>query len=186
MAKFYTSATDQIHHADGSLMVKNIVSVLSQCANDPISLLSRTTDFFGDALDTSDECLRCLRTYPSDPVLQQRLTEMLSTCLHAVIAVLERQYAEDLQIAVTGEYRKETESARSHNIDAEEVMGMFSSAKQRAPSATLCFISAWIRAKKNRTVDYLDGMDPEKRDKVVRWSIGKGRKRRSVNRAKVG
>ena len=102
MAKFYTSAADQIHHANGIIMVKNIISVLTQCANEPISLLSRTTDFFGDSLDTSDECLQCLRTYPSDPVLQQRLTEMLSTCLHAVIAVVERQYAEDLQIAVIG------------------------------------------------------------------------------------
>ena len=49
---------------------------------------------------------------------------------------------------MTAELKKETESARSHNIDAEEVMGMFSAAKQCAPNATLCFLSSRMKAKK--------------------------------------
>ena len=61
---------------------------------------------------------------------------MIVACLTAVIAVLERQYKRYFGINLTAELKKETESACSHNIDAEEVMGMFSAAKHRVPNAT--------------------------------------------------
>ena len=92
MKKFYTSAADQLHHIDGIEVVREVVDVLKEAHFDPVSVFSRKTDFFGDRLDENDECLKKLRTFPSDSVLQHLITDMLSACLEAVIAVLERQY----------------------------------------------------------------------------------------------
>ena len=51
--------------------------------------------------------------------------------------VLNRQYARYFSMDIT----EKTQSARSHNIDAEDIMGLFSAAQKRAPNATLCFLS---------------------------------------------
>ena len=50
----------------------------------------------------------------------------------------------------------ETKSARSYNMDAEEIMGMFGAAKHNVTNATVCYSSCKMRAQKNRTVDFLD------------------------------
>ena len=54
--------------------------------------------------------------------------------------------------------KEETASARLHNTDSEELLGMFTDAKRRCPKATTCNISSKLRFKKNRTVDYLDNL----------------------------
>ena len=74
---------------------------------------------------------------------------MIVACLTAVIAVPERQYKRYFGRNWTAELKKATESARSHNTDTEEVMGMFSAAKQHAQHATLCFFSSRMKAKKS-------------------------------------
>ena len=53
---------------------------------------------------------------------------MIVACLSSVVAVLQRQYQRYLGIEITDQLRRETQSARCHNIDAIEVMGMFSAA----------------------------------------------------------
>lgn len=78
--------------------------------------------------------------------------------------------------------RQETKSARSHNIDAEEVMGMFSAAQKRAPNATIDFLSCKMRSQKNRTVDYLDAMMKEKRDPILKKVIKLGYVQRKQRR----
>lgn len=79
---------------------------------------------------------------------------------------------------------EETQSARTHNIDAEEIMGMFSSAQKRAPNVTLCYLSCKMRAQKNRTVDYLDAMPQEKRDQILKKATKLGFQQRSKRRLK--
>ena len=66
---------------------------------------------------------------------------MLKASLSAAHQVLERQYKKYFANDLTETLKEETLSARCHNIDAEEIMGMFSAAKQRAPNATLCFFA---------------------------------------------
>ncbi|KAK2168746.1 hypothetical protein LSH36_14g00031 [Paralvinella palmiformis] len=80
--------------------------------------------------------------------------------------------------------RLETKSARSHNMDAEEVIGMFSAAKQKATNATTCFLSCKTRAQNNRTVDYLNGLEKDKRDKIIIQAIQIGGKQRTKRRMK--
>jgi hypothetical protein len=59
---------------------------------------------------------------------------------------------------IRDELKKQTESAKLHNMDAEEIVGMFSAAQQRATHATLCFQSAKIKAKKNKTMQFINHM----------------------------
>jgi hypothetical protein len=150
MKKFYTSATEQTDHIDGMNIVRNVVSVLKERKKDPVSLFSCDTDFFADKLDKDDQVLKKLRICPSDPVLLEHTREMLVACMEAVITVLERQYERYFGMDLTDALREETKSARFHNIDAKEIMGMFSAAKQHSPNATICYLSARMRAKKNR------------------------------------
>lgn len=78
-------------------------------------------------------------------------------------------------------YEKETETARPHNIDSEEIMGMFSAAKHRAPNATLCFLSSRMRAQKNHLVEYLDELKYPKKEKIIYWAVGMAQKKRQIN-----
>lgn len=93
--------------------------------------LFRASDFFGNQLDKEDETLAVLLSEPTD---KEAFSEMTAACLTGVISVIERQYKRYFDMDLTAQLRKETQSARSHNIDAEEVMGMFSAAKQKASS----------------------------------------------------
>jgi len=106
--------------------------------------------------------------------------------LHLEEDVLERQY----KTYFTGDWeiserlRLETKSARSHNMDAEEDISMFSAAKQKAANATTCSLSCKMRAHKNRTVDYLDRLEKIKRDQIIIQAIqirGKQRSKRRMN-----
>ena len=63
----------------------------------------------------------------------------MKACLEEIIEVLERQYEKYFECEITEQLRKETESARSHHIDAEEIMGMFSATKKKSPYVTLCY-----------------------------------------------
>uniref|UniRef100_X1ZQ66 Uncharacterized protein n=1 Tax=Capitella teleta TaxID=283909 RepID=X1ZQ66_CAPTE len=53
-----------------------------------------------------------------------------------------------------------TSGARLHNIDAEQVMGMFSAAISRAPSATISHIASKIAGKKNYVLGKLRSNPP--------------------------
>ena len=90
----------------------------------------------------------------------------------------KRQYKKYFECEITEQLRKETESARSHNIDAEEIMGMFSATKKKSPNATLCYISCKMRALKNRTFKYLDNLEKDTRDNVLKKAVLLGREQR--------
>jgi len=73
---------------------------------------------------------------------------MMKCCLMGINDVIDRQYAKYSSWDLDLKLEQETKSARSHNIDAEEIMGMFSAAKKRSPNATLCYLSCRLRATK--------------------------------------
>ena len=74
------------------------------------------------------------------PDNETMFVKTVKVCLTAVVTVLERQYDRYFAMDVSKKL-EETESARCHNIDAEEIMGMFSAAKDNAPNATLNYLS---------------------------------------------
>ena len=71
------------------------------------------------------------------------------------MSVVQRQYKNYYLMEITDEIRSKLTSARTRNIDSEEVMGMVSASQGRAPRATLLFICSKIRSKKNKTLDYI-------------------------------
>ena len=107
---------------------------------------------------------------------QHLFDRMMKSALLSVITVLERQYSRYFAINLSDVLRKETESARCHNIDAEDVMGMFSATLNHAPNATLSFLSARIRAQKNKVVDFIDLLPTDKKDSLIQLAISLGRK----------
>ena len=128
----------------------------------------------GGNLSTSDSVLSSLQhTVVADQHLFDR---MMKSALLSVITVLERQYSRYFAINLSDVLRKETESARCHNIDAEDVMGMFSATLNHAPNATLSFLSARIRAQKNKVVDFIDLLPTDKKDSLIQLAISLGRK----------
>ena len=111
---------------------------------------------------------------------------MILSCLAAVTSVLERQYQRYFQMELSGQLRRETQTARLHNFDAEQVFGMMNAAKKRAPHASYCFLSCKIRSVKNKVVDFLNSLDEEKRERIVNWAKGKARLMRSANQVRLG
>lgn len=180
MKAFYTSAaSEEINHVEGISIVRSIVQLLKEKAKDPLCLLKSSSDIFGRSLDVNDLTLQSLLRQPSNP---DAFKEMMVVCINSIIAVLERQYRRYFEMNITDQLVEETLSARNHNIDAEEVMGMFSAGKERAKNANLDFLVARMRAKKNHVVPYLDEMTEQKRERVITWAIKRGRQARKVDK----
>ncbi|KAK6182008.1 hypothetical protein SNE40_009780 [Patella caerulea] len=108
----------------------------------------------------------------------------MTACLDSTIEVLERQYKKYFELDITEVLRAKTKSAKSHNIDSEEMMGMFSALKAKAPSATFCYISCKMRAVKNKTVEYLDAIQKELMEEITGRLVDreqdKDQKRRNI------
>ena len=128
MQKFYTSASTQINHVEGIAIVRDVVNSLKNVTGNPLDLLNAKEDFFGQTLDDSYSILSSLRKVPENKEL---FSLLMSDSIRAVIDVLERQYKKYFEMDLTQSLIEETKSACSHNMDSEEIMGMFSSAKER-------------------------------------------------------
>ena len=109
---------------------------------------------------------------------------MVVACLNTVTSVLERQYQQYFELDITDELRRETSSARCHNMDAEEIIGMFSAGKQRSKNANVDFLRSRMRAKKNGIIAYVDGMFKDERERIVNWAIHRARKNRKESQSK--
>ena len=159
--------------------------------------------FFGDALDRdTDTTLNALLKPPVDverfsrmmqtaisatiTVLERQykvyFSRTMPTVIYATITVLERQYKVYFDLDVTEKLTRQTRSARSHNMDAEEVMGKFSALHKSLHTLPYAS-SSKMWAQKDRTVDYLEREAPD-RDALIQFAITRGRKLRQVRRVK--
>lgn len=168
MKAFYRSPEEQLSYSDAIVQVKEVLQRL-KAVDDPLVLLSCSADLFGDRLQDR------LRYTCSDP---NKLQQVLRALVDAVIQVIERQYAEFLDQEPDDAFRQQTKSARTSNIDAEELVGMFSAAQGRAPSGTMELHASKIKATKNKTVEYLDGMCQQTRDALVMKAVSIGKRHR--------
>ena len=116
----------------------------SEYLGTPENILHLEEDLFGSTLESS-ATLTELRKEPTD---MDVFAVMVSECLKSIVDALERQYAKYFTLDVTELLREETKSARMHNIDSEEIMGMFSAAQKKAPSATMCYLPSQLRIRK--------------------------------------
>ena len=181
MRKFYTSGESDISHIQGIGIIKVVITVMREEMADHARLPASTSDFFGDALDRDTDTTLNARQKP--PVDVERFSRMMQTVISTTITVLERQYKVYFYLDVTEKCTRETRSARSHNMDADEVMGLFSALKNKSPHATICFLSSKMRVHKNRKVDYLDREAPD-RDALIQFAITRGQKLRQLRQVK--
>ncbi|KAG1655884.1 Protein bric-a-brac 2 [Nymphon striatum] len=185
MVTFYTSSANEMNHLEGIAVVQNVISLIKEQMSDLENICSRTTDFFGNLLepviaqdqDESTEkkqhVLSQLMRQPNNELLFRK---MMRECLSAIVSVLERQYQRYFEIEVTDQLKQQVASARSHNIDAEEVMGMFSAAQKKAPNATMAYHSAKLRAQKNKVTTYLNSFSQSKQQEITDFSINEAKK----------
>ena len=108
-------------------------------------------DLFGEQLPKDDSTLCKLHQFAGlvSDTDKDQLRSMVKAVLSSTVDVLNHQYARYFSMDITEKLREETQSARSHNIDAEGIMEMFSIAQKRA-LMPLCFLSCHMQAKKNR------------------------------------
>ena len=122
-----------------------------------------------------DETMISLRAVESP-----EFVPLMAVCLKSVIAVIERQYQKYFALEVTETLREEVALARSHNIDSEEIMGMFSAAQAKSPNATLCYPSCKMRATKNKTVE----IEPDRCEIILKKAVKFGRLERERKKKK--
>ena len=181
MTKFYTATENSVPHVEGIRIVKTLVNRLKSTSTE--DMLKAKEDFFGNPFSNdTDQQLSILQDIP---VNQQLFDTMMEKCLAAVVSVLEKQYSRYFSTEIDDILKKETESARCHNIDAEQMMGMFSAAKEKAPNATVSFISSKIRSQKNKVTQYLSELAFEKKETLINFAIGQARKQAKAQRRKM-
>ena len=167
LKKFYRDSDRQIHHLDGVNAVKKCLKNVQDLAvEENIALDNIETDFFGDKLDKSEQAL-----WSNDP--SPLFTSMFKAALVSTVYVITRQYKKyyELEKQMTGDKRKSLETAKTHNMDSEEVIGMFSAIKSKAPRTSLLFMSCKIKSKKNRTIQYLKALPEPEAQAVVTKAV---------------
>ncbi|XP_065643398.1 uncharacterized protein LOC136075085 [Hydra vulgaris] len=178
MTTFYVSSESAtFDHVGGIAIIKKLVQTVEDCKCNPAAIFCRETDFFGNTLLPN-----IFEPITKICTIDAQVIAMTKACLIAITEVLNRQYKRYFSITITQALLEETASARLHNIDSEELMGMFSAAKGRSPNATIDYISCKLKTKKNKTVDYLDNLDDFSREKVIKWAIQAARKNRIKTR----
>jgi hypothetical protein len=141
MYRIYTSSQSEISHIDAVGKIYDVLQGLCEKISDPMSLFWMKLDFFGGYLNSSDRNLIALRDSPSEDGIEL-FTQMMKAALLSTVQALEQQYRKYYDLSITDKLREESLSTRSHNIDAEEVMGMFSALQDEAPNATVVYLSS--------------------------------------------
>lgn len=183
MQIFYKSMDSEISHLDGIRTIKDVVARLKLASADPQAILDRTEDFFGRTLSADDITLEKLVVFRGSDC-EEEFKDNVKACLAAVIAVLERQYKRYFDMELTPALGEETASARLHNIDAEGIIGMYGTEKEKSKNARIDFLRAKMRAKKNRVVPYLDSLSKPTRERIVNWAVRRARVKRKDSRRK--
>jgi len=126
MKRFYMSAETEINFVEGIRVVEKVLANIKVAANSPERLLTKSVDLFGDPLVVDATMSALLNGVAREDA---NFSVMMKCCLMGITDVIDRQYAKYSSWDLDLKLEQETKSARSHNIDAEEVMGMFSAAR---------------------------------------------------------
>lgn len=163
MEVMYRSSSNQISYLDAISEIQGVVSVMKAISS-PLNLLATKTDFFGRQLNSDDPILKSLQCSPDNQLM---FISIMNCSIKAVIDVIERQYKRQFSTPMD-HLAQATSTARTHNIDAEEVMGMLSASLIRAPNARTAFISAKIRSQKNKTSEFWQKMEDHEQEKIIK------------------
>ena len=156
------------------LLLLRVLDTVVQCLKNLLKILSRSQNFFDEEFDKKDLVWKALIEFcPKD----DNMKNMIFVCLTAISEAINRQCKKYFSMKLTEQMEFETESARLHNMDAEEMMGMFSAAQKFVPNATLCYLSSRLCVRKNNVINYLNGLPKHVKDFAT--------KKREINRLKM-
>ena len=69
-------------------------------------------------------------------------------------------------------------------MNMEEIISMFRLSKQQSMNATLCYLLCRMRAREDKTVDYIDNIDEQKQENVLLKLLNMGGNRGTKERKK--
>ena len=143
---YVTPENETIYVVGAYEIIKEVNARIKEQAFDAESSLDRQTDFFNEKI-YGDITLAEFK-HRGRTNFDRSFVKMIEASLKAVSDIIERQYRKYYDDEVLPELlEEEAKSCRLNNIDCEEIMGMFSAAKNRAPNASLSYLSAKIAFK---------------------------------------
>ena len=129
-------------------------------------------DIFGNPFPKHEKVRNFTPT--QEPAVNHMITTMLEASLCGMssefLCVLKREYKPYMEMNL-GEVEKVTGSTRVHNMDAEEMVGLFSAAQDRAPSATMLYLISKIKATRNKTVDWIQDQPEDQQRRHISLAI---------------
>lgn len=141
-------------------------------------MIQAKEDCFGRPLNAEDEVLSSLQGAVSETDADQ-FSAAMDALLQGCVRVLERQLADyitgDLS-SPTPQMLHITKSAPVHNIASERILGLTDSQYRRAPNATIGFIDAKVKGKKNKTLPWLKSKPLEEQDRLISYAVCRARK----------
>ena len=139
MQLFYTKQSDGISNITAFQLIDILLKKIKYYKENPLEMITTENDLFENTLTGS----RLIFENPPS-----NFHNIMSECLAEIIVLIERQYASYYKLNITDALKETASSSRAHNIDAEEVMGMFSAAKENSPNATLSYVFYYSMQKK--------------------------------------
>ena len=167
-------------------VLKTCVEKLKALSQNP-SVLQSVEDCFGQPLNREvDEVLASLQS-AVDEAYTDQFQGTMDALLQGCIRVLERQLADyitgDLS-SPTPEMLEITKSAPVHNIASERILGLVDSQYRRAPNATIGFIDAKVKAKKNKILEWRKTKSTEEQDNLISYAITRAQKYRAIRKVR--
>ncbi|XP_059143851.1 uncharacterized protein LOC131931164 [Physella acuta] len=149
------------------------VSMLEKLIASPVLIKSHTTIFEEVSLK-HDDVHAALLNRAHDSV---KLENILSCLLQETLVVIKRQMGSYLSDP-SDEMLEATKSAPPHNIHCERILGMADFLIRRAPNATIGFVDCKVKAKLNKTMEWLDAKSINEQNQLIDFAITEGARRR--------
>ncbi len=134
-------------------------------------MITGDVDCFDYQLAQDDKTLQSLL---GDGIMDDSMEREIEAFVAGTSEVLCRQLSKYL----TGDFSnpsdkllEETENAPIHNMESERTLGMVDAQIRRAPNAGIDLISAKVRCKKNKTMDWLSGKSVDSQRKLIRSAV---------------
>ena len=179
MKKFYVAADTSLTHMEAYQLVLDAMDHLkTMIAAFDVDRL--TCDVFGNAIE------KHTAIWKLDAAEKANGSIIVMKMLEKTLDVLERQYLPYTKLNLE-EAAKDTRATPTHNMGAEEIVGLFSAAQDRAPNATILFLNSKIKARRNRTITKLQELSDDKRSGMIKAAIiiAKQEKKKSIRYASV-
>ena len=151
MSRFYRNPERSFTYVEAFKQVRHVIMRLTEIhENEELDVNAIHNDLFGDPINKSAQP----DMWRVDPGSQ--VPAFLRALASTIKDVLVRQYRDMLSLndEELEKLASETGNARVNNIGCEELVGLFSAIKERAPNGSLLFYSAKIKAKKTTLYNF--------------------------------